>query len=70
MELRIILFGAFSIVAVIPVLSLAAWIYVSAIDREVDNIKESHLLIAKNLSSASDRYALDARSVFDHVAFH
>ena len=70
MKLRIILFGAFSIVAVIPVISLAAWIYVSAIDREVDDIKESHLLIAKNLGSALDRYALDARSVFEHAAFH
>jgi hypothetical protein len=52
------------------VISLAAWIYVSAIDREVDDIKEGHLLIAKNLGSALDRYALDARSVFEHAAFH
>ncbi len=70
MKLRSILFLAFSGIAVIPVVSLAAWIYVFAVDREIDKVKESHLLLAKNVGAALDRYALDARSLFEHVAFH
>ncbi|MBT5265541.1 MAG: HAMP domain-containing protein [Rhodospirillaceae bacterium] len=68
MNLRLILFIAFSCVAVIPVVSLAVWIYVFAIDKEVDRVRESHLLLAENVGAALDRYAFDVQSVFEHVA--
>ena len=68
MNLRLILFIAFSCVAVIPVASLAVWIYVFAIDKEVDRVRESHLLLAENVGAALDRYAFDVQSVFEHVA--
>lgn len=68
MRLRNILFIALSGIAVIPVVTLAAWVYIRAEDKEVDSVKDTHLLLARNLGGALDRYAKDARAGFELAA--
>jgi len=50
-------------VAAIPVLVLGLWIEVTAYERERDEVNERHLLIARNMTLALERYATDASAV-------
>ncbi|ANK81918.1 MAG: hypothetical protein TEF_14780 [Rhizobiales bacterium NRL2] len=63
-SLRSMLLVAFFLVAVIPVGLLAFWTQRSAYEKELDEVSERHLLLAKNLSHALDRYARDVEAVF------
>lgn len=68
MRLRLILFVAFSFIAVIPVLSLAGWVYQSALDREISGVTDKHLILAKNVGGALERYTRDLKLGFEMVA--
>lgn len=61
--LRAILTAGFMAVATIPVLVLGLWVEVTAYERELDEVSERHLLIARNISLALERYAQDASAV-------
>ena len=50
-------------VAAIPVLVLGLWVEVTAYERELDEVSERHLLIARNMTLALERYATDAAAV-------
>jgi hypothetical protein len=67
-SLRIVSFLVLSIVAIIPVLALASWVYVRALEDQVASVSDKHLVIAKNLGAALDRYADDLGNSFDLVA--
>ncbi len=49
--------------AAIPVLLLCLWVEVTAYDREIDEVSERHLLIARNMTLALERYATDTAAV-------
>jgi len=68
MKLRNILFLGLSGIAVLPVLSLAAWITAEAVEREQRIVEDTHLLLARNLGGALDRYARDLRSAYELAA--
>ncbi len=65
LRLRSMLTIAFTALTVLPVLSLAIWVWSNALDRAVGEIRERHVLIAQNLGQALARYATDAEAVFE-----
>lgn len=65
MRLRNLLFLALSGVAILPVMALAGWVYVRAHDREIQVVDDTHLLLARNLGAALERYARDVVSAFE-----
>ena len=68
MKLRYILFATFSGIAVLPVIALSGWTFFNAIDKEMADVRDKHLVIATNVGAALDRYAVDLRNAFDMVA--
>jgi len=67
-RLRLIIFLVFSGIAVLPVVALATWIISDALDREIESVRDKHLVIARNVGKALERYALDLKNGFDLVA--
>lgn len=65
MRLRNLLFLALSGVAILPVIALAGWVYVRAHDREIQIVDDTHLLLARNLGAALERYSRDVVSAFE-----
>ncbi len=63
-RLRSILFAAFTLVSIVPVVFLAFWVQNSALEKEVQAVEEKHLLLARNLTGALSRYAIDVRKTF------
>jgi signal transduction histidine kinase/CheY-like chemotaxis protein len=68
MRLKYILFLALSGVAVLPILALAFWIFSQAQAREERLVQDTHLLLARNLGAALERYSRDVRSGFELAA--
>ena len=64
LRLRTLLFVCFGGVVLIPVLILVLWISDWAIKKEYDDVEGKHLLVAKNLTSALSRYAIDVKEAF------
>lgn len=67
-NLRIVLFFAFSLLSVIPVLFLGWWTVDTAREREYSAVKDKHLLVAKNLTLALSRYVQDTVSILEHFS--
>ena len=67
-NLRVVLFFAFSLLSVIPVLFLGWWSVDAARDREYAAVKDKHLLVAKNLTLALSRYVQDTVSILEHFS--
>ncbi len=65
--LRAILALSFLAASIVPLAVWAVWVSASALDREIREVEERHLLLAQNLSLALDRYAQDVAAVFSHV---
>lgn len=63
-RLQYLLFFALTAVAAIPVLTLDIWESHASFDREVDSVRERHLLVARNLTSTMSRYVVDIKAVF------
>jgi len=68
LNLRVVLFFAFSLLSVIPVLFLGWWTVDNAREREYAAVKDKHLLVAKNLTLALSRYAQDTVSILEHFS--
>ena len=62
--LRRMLLVAFFLISLIPVGLLAIWTQRSAYEKELAEVSDRHLLLAKNLSHALDRYARDVEAAF------
>ncbi|MEK6709076.1 MAG: sensor histidine kinase [Nitrospinota bacterium] len=69
-RMRTWLFVAFMALSAIPVFILAAWVEQSAVTKEMESVREKHLGIAKNLSSALSRYVKDVESGFKLIAYN
>ena len=59
MRLRYLFIVTFSLVALIPLMLFWIWPYSKALDSEISDVKERHLVIAKNLAGAFERYHKD-----------
>jgi signal transduction histidine kinase len=64
-KLRYLLTGIFMLVATMPVLLLGGWVEKSALDREITGVQDRHLLLARNLTTALERYATDSEAAFN-----
>jgi len=64
MKLRYFFIFTFSLVALVPATLFWIWPYSKALESETNEVKERHLLIAKNLSTAFERYYTDVTSIF------
>jgi diguanylate cyclase (GGDEF)-like protein len=67
MNLPQILFGSFTVVAMVPVLCLGTWVQQHALKAELKAVEDKHLLLAKNISGALSRYAIDLTATFEHA---
>jgi len=70
MRIRVILFVAFALVAVIPIAFFGVWPHSKALEKEIEEVSDRHLLLAQNLSHALQRYDRDVRSLFLLTAEH
>ena len=66
--MRSLLFLAFFIVTALPLLAVALWEEHTSFRNEITSVRERHLLVARNLTSAASRYATDVKLAFS-VAF-
>ena len=53
-----------------PVILLASWVQSDALEKEVRSVTEKHLLIARNLSGALERYVTDVRATFRVASYN
>jgi signal transduction histidine kinase len=60
-----VLFVAFTIVAAVPVFTLAWWVEHHALQQEIDAARDKHSLVARNLTAAFSRYVFDVKAGFD-----
>lgn len=65
MKLRYLFVVIFCLLAMLPVMMFWLWPYSKALDAELDDVRERHLVIAQNLSGAFERYYRDVTSVFN-----
>jgi signal transduction histidine kinase/CheY-like chemotaxis protein len=63
-RLQHLLFLAFTMIAAVPVVALSLWEESVSYQNELDSVRERHLLVARNLTSALSRYVEDVKSAF------
>jgi predicted signal transduction protein with EAL and GGDEF domain len=63
-QLFLLLSAAFML---FPALTIGVWTYRQSVVDEFDDVKERHLLLAKNLSDTLGRYALNTKLIFEDV---
>lgn len=68
MRLRYALFCIFAALTTIPVIIFWFWSQSLIVQSEFDEVKDRHLLLARNLGAALQRYHSDVSAVFDQVA--
>lgn len=61
-NLKAVLFVCFVLVSVVPVGSLTVWFQQQAFEQERARVRDAHLLVAKSLTRALERYALDVKA--------
>ncbi|USD67997.1 diguanylate cyclase [Vibrio sp. SCSIO 43136] len=64
MKLRSLFVITFCFISIIPTTLFWAWPYSQALESEINDVNERHLVIAKNLSTAFERYYLDVVGIF------
>ncbi len=67
-SLRRALVVAFLVVVTIPLALFWLWPHTRALQNEVQQVQEKHLLLARNIGSSLDRYTRDVASTFDYMA--
>ncbi|MDP5253857.1 MULTISPECIES: diguanylate cyclase domain-containing protein [unclassified Vibrio] len=65
MKLRYLFVTIFCLLAMLPMMMFWLWPYSKALDSELNDVRERHLVIAQNLSGAFERYYRDVTSVFN-----
>ncbi|MDH3703439.1 MAG: cache domain-containing protein, partial [Alphaproteobacteria bacterium] len=68
LRLKHLLAVIFTVVAIVPVLIMALWVERTALEKEMAAVHEKHLLLAKNMTAALDRYSRDVAAVFRYFA--
>ena len=69
-KLHYVLFIGFTLISSIPVLFLTSWVQRSALEKEVEAVKEKHLLVARNLTGDLSRYVTDVESAFRLISIN
>ncbi|MFT6024965.1 MAG: hypothetical protein ACI9PY_003099, partial [Ascidiaceihabitans sp.] len=64
-SVRWVVFASLLLASVPPLVGLYKWMEHSAIQKEIDYVDENHLIIARNLAAAMERYANDVVSIFE-----
>ncbi len=67
MRLRLFLLAGFIAIAAVPIAVFALWPLTRPLENEVAQVADKHLLVARHVSHALQRYHRDAISVFDMV---
>lgn len=67
MKLRYMFAFIFILIAIVPTTLFWMWPYSKALESEIDDVKDRHLVIAKNLSTAFERYYQDVTHVFSII---
>lgn len=67
LNLRVFLTLAFTVIATVPVFYLALWVERTAYEKEIDAVREKHLLLAKNITAALERYVTDVESTLTYL---
>ncbi len=65
LNLRSYLAISFTLIATVPVLVLGSWVEETSMEKELSAVSEKHLLLATNTTAALDRYAQDAKAIFE-----
>ena len=60
-----VVFVSLLLASIPPLVVLYKWMESSAIQKEIDYVEENHLIIARNLAIAMERYANDVVSIFE-----
>ena len=68
LKLRYLLVAVFTVVATVPAIFLGFWVERTALEKEVSAVREKHLLLARNITAALERYAHDTEAVFRLLA--
>jgi len=69
-RLHAILFLSFTLISSVPVLMLDSWVQQSALNKEIEAVKEKHLLVAHNLTGDLSGYATYVKSAFRLIALN
>ncbi len=64
LKMHQVLFVAFTLIAAVPVFTLAWWVQNHAVQQEIDAATDKHLLIARNMTAAFSRYVFDVKAGF------
>jgi signal transduction histidine kinase/ActR/RegA family two-component response regulator len=64
LKLHHLLFLGFTLIAAVPIAVLATWEESTAYRHEIASVRQRHLLVARNLTSALSRYVDDAKATF------
>jgi diguanylate cyclase (GGDEF)-like protein len=56
------------LVSLVPIISMAVWSNHNVFEDEYRTVEEKHLLLAKNVSQALERYAIDALAIFTRAS--
>lgn len=67
-SLKTVLFVCFTLVAALPVLLLTGWFQQQSYEYEQQRVHEKHLLLARNITGALERYARDVTAATVTVA--
>jgi diguanylate cyclase (GGDEF)-like protein/PAS domain S-box-containing protein len=67
-RLKTVIFICLVLISSIPVIFLGMWMQQNSLQKEIDTVEEKHLIIAQNLSSALERYAIDTIAIFDFLS--
>ena len=67
LNLRLFLTVAFTLIATVPVVYLALWVERTAYEKEIDSVREKHLLLARNITAALERYVDDVESTLSYI---
>lgn len=70
MRIRSVFVIAFLFSALVPAAFYGWWAYSTGVKKEFNEVKDRHLLIAKNLGKALERYHMDLVAVTEAVADH
>ncbi len=63
-SLRVLLSFALILLTAFPVVMLGLWAQKTTLEREYSRVQDRHLLLAKNITLALNRYAVDIKSAF------
>src|SRR6185312_3109696 len=64
LRLHHLLFLGFTVIAAVPIVVLDLWEESATYRNEVASVRQRHLLVARNLTSALSRYVLDVKAAF------